>query len=64
LRWPLYLAGWAAEADEVEVEAIRKFREGTTEASTTQLVEVNISRSDVDILSCEITIYPELSYFT
>jgi hypothetical protein len=64
LRWPLYLAGVAAEEDEVEVEMIRKFREGTTEATTTQLVEINISRSDVDVSSCEITIYPELSVIT
>lgn len=64
LRWPLYLSGLAAEEDEVQVDMVAKFREGDAENSASQLVEVNISRPDVDISACDITIYPELSYFT
>lgn len=62
-KLPLYFLG-AEEAETIQILMLRNYKEPYNEAASTKTVEVSISRSDVDILHCTLTIYPELNWFT
>lgn len=63
LKLPYYVLG-LQEVEILHVDIMKFYKEPHNEDLATKSVEVLISRSDVDIMGCTLTIYPELSWFT
>lgn len=63
VRLPYTLLG-LPETEILEIQMLRHYKEPYSEAEATKSVEITLSRPDVDIMDCHLTIYPELSLFT